>query len=315
MVGIFLGIKSFDLHTSDEGSQLQNGMAFNGFSLCGKGLKYNTSNVEAIINFERVDEEKPEVVILQDEREWNPRNPCCIDKGEEFIGLDILKGIRTLSIIKDAQWFNFSQNGLRSSAEFCEQYGIKEFICYYDTKIVSELSGINQERLIRTYHSIDKVPIFNPERLNRALISGANSSVYYPLRSRLINEHSKIRGLDYLEHPGYGANGSYTPRYLETLNKYKIAVCTASKYQYALRKIIEATACGCIVFTNLQEELPEIDGNLVRINEDISIVEMYKMIKTVKWEEGKQYEFAEKAKAFYDYRQTTKRLSKEILKC
>src|SRR5690606_31820424 len=70
-----------------------------------------------------------------------------------------------------------------------------------------------------------------------------------------------------------------TPEYLQTLSRYKVAICTASAYGYALRKIIEATACGCVVITDLQEELPWIDDNLVRISPDITEAELAELIK------------------------------------
>jgi hypothetical protein len=87
-------------------------------------------------------------------------------------------------------------------------------------------------------------------------------------------------------------------------------------YGYALRKIMEATACGCRVLTDLpvDEVLPEIDGNLFRIRPDTSAyhVGIYVRQLVKEYDADKQRDYADKAKQFYDYRAIGKRLSDDI---
>jgi hypothetical protein len=98
---------------------------------------------------------------------------------------------------------------------------------------------------------------------------------------------------------------------LDTLSKYKVAICTSSIYGYALRKIIEATACGCIVITNLPESdrLPFIDDNLVRVfphpeKEFLTLQRYGNRIRECieKYDVERQRHFAEQAIKYYDYR-------------
>ena len=72
---------------------------------------------------------------------------------------------------------------------------------------------------------------------------------------------------DLLEHPGYGNPGSQVETYVKALREYRVHLATASKYGFALRKIIESVAIGCTPVTNLPtyDVLPEIDGALKRI--------------------------------------------------
>ena len=90
----------------------------------------------------------------------------------------------------------------------------------------------------------------------------------------LVASRPTFRGCASCAHPGYHANGSFTPAlHSRNSTKFKVAICTSSTMGFALRKIIEATACGCRVITDLPagEVMPEIDGNLTRVSSDISL--------------------------------------------
>ena len=132
----------------------------------------------------------------------------------------------------------------------------------------------------------------------------------YPLRCRLRDVFEDI------PHPGYGRTHCHTYDYLDSLGGYKVAICTASRFGYALRKIVEATAVGCKVVTDLpaDEILPHINGNLVRVHNDATVEEVRDVVdKAVRaWtEEGQQY-FAFKAAKYYDFRYLGQQLACDI---
>ena len=77
-------------------------------------------------------------------------------------------------------------------------------------------------------------------------------------------------------------------------------------YGYSLRKIIEATAAGCRVITDLPTDdyLPDIDGNLIRIHPDIEIKDLRSVIESAMetYDPKVQREFSNKCLATYNYR-------------
>ena len=95
-----------------------------------------------------------------------------------------------------------------------------------------------------------------------------------------------------------------------------MAICTASIYGYALRKIIEATACGCVVVTDLpsDEVLPLIDGNLVRVRPDIPPRGMARLLLELYdgYNAERQAEFSRLARVYYDWRTSGLRLAHDI---
>lgn len=199
---------------------------------------------------------------------------------------------------------------------FADNIGQDATIIYYDEEVVRSYAPY-LGKVIRTYHTLDKnlVPLYLPRR-NKAIISGAISDAY-PLRRRIVNELANLaRGVIHLSHPGYHHKGCRTPDYLCMLSNFRISICTSSIYQYALRKMIESTACGCIVVTNLSQKytLPHIDGNLVRIAADIPTDELRDLINHLHatYNSEKQQHFALLAKEHYDYRVITQQLSRDI---
>jgi hypothetical protein len=316
---IGLAVESMKYHMTDEGWQIFAGLYHNGYHLAGFGIDgINSTNVMDIVSrFPKC----ISTIVVQDKREWDTGIKDFREPRAKFDGINLLgqrSDIFKVTILKDAQ-----QRPLYHM-ESASEMGCHAWIVYYHPKIVKHLAPyVREKHLIRVYHTIDKdiVPDVNDSnsRSKGTLLSGAIGRVY-PMRMRIrdayLKRQLKSSGVDYLRHPGYHRNGCNTPEYLKLLSTYKVAICTSSIYGYSLRKIIEATACGCIVITDLptDEVLPEIDTNLVRVSSDVSVKELGEIIKylydTYSIEE--QRELAESCKQYYDYRVAGMRLANEI---
>lgn len=297
--------------TTDEGWQIMESLQSQGYILAGANLLYGT-HVPSI-----VDELQPQIVLVQDKREWHKRDSKKDFRpdGIEFIRTEYLKNrpeIFKLTILKDAQ---HETEYHRNAADEIDCHA---WIVYYHPTIIKFLAPyVRTEHLIRTYHSLDKnlIPQFDLYERGRCLLSGAISDAY-PLRKQLMTALSILPETDYLKHPGYKLNDWIVPKYLDLLSHYKVAICTASRYGYALRKIIEATACGCRVITDLpvDEVLPEIDGNLIRVHPQTPIRFFPEIIqKAIKnYNPSTQQDYAERAQLQYDWRESGRRLAKDI---
>ena len=117
-------------------------------------------------------------------------------------------------------------------------------------------------------------------------------------------------------HPGYHRNGCVVPGFLKLLNQFKVSICTSSRYGYSLRKLIESTACGCRVITDLpvDEILPVVEENLIRINPNDNHLSMRKTIEDAvsSYDYEKQRDIAKRAIEHYDYRAVCSRLANDI---
>jgi hypothetical protein len=310
-VGIGFAVESMKRHMTDEGWQIFQGLSENGYTLFGHNIGDSITDVRQAVELSN-----PGVVVLQDKREWDVRNPRDFREREaKFIHTRYLQSRRDifkLTILKDSHQ---QPEYHRTSAE---EIGCHAWITYYHGALVKRLAPyIRSEHLVRTYHSIDPqiVPPFNHKRSNVSIVSGAVSSVY-PLRKRIINELNQYRNLQYIRHPGYHRNGCHTPGYLNYLKKYKVAICTSSIYGYALRKIIESVASGCLVITDLSvdEVMPAFDDVLIRVPSNVSVSELQNLITDgyQQWDAEKQQYYAEQTLKFYDYREVTRRLANDI---
>ena len=292
---------SQERHTSNEAHQLFLGLQAGGYQLYGGGI--STTDVREILKVE------PSIVFVQDEHEWDSSHLPPDAKGhlalkEEYFHHvtdlahrpDVLK----LTVVKD------THRQYESAKQYSQAIGCHAWIVYYAPAIVYRtLNWLRPQHLIRTYHTLDAetVPPYSATDRMPCLLSGSLGGAY-PLRTRIAE--AKLPEVDFLRHPGYHNTGSHTPNYLKTLSRYKVSIATASRYGYALRKIIESTACGCRVITDLpvDEVLPDIDKNLVRVHPDISVLELRHLI----WDLCHQYDpdfqeyMAHQAKARYDYR-------------
>jgi hypothetical protein len=314
-VKVAMVVESMARHMTDEGHQIGKGLEESGYVLAGHRCTFDSTDTVDICH-----SLKPETLLVQDKREWDLRPRDFREKNAAFRNVEYLKSranIFKLTILKDAQ--QRPDYHMQSASEM----GVHAWVIYYNSVIVSRLAQYTRpQHLIRTYHSVnpDLVPVFLPGSLERnrrkgCLLSGAIHPVY-PLRTTLVKRKFLLPDTDILPHPGYHMRGCHTPSYLRTLSHYKVAICTSSMYGYALRKIIEATACGCMVVTDLpvDEVLPEIDGNLIRVPPSITATEMAKLLPRLyqMYDPDTQRAYSEKAKSWYDYRQIGARLSRDI---
>lgn len=301
---IGLAVESMSRHMTDEGMQIFLGLQHAGYSLWGHNFPNNDTDVRRILAATN-----PDIIVIQDKREWDTRAGDFRDPLARFNDHGDLRRHRAMkvTILKDAH------QRPEYHKQAAKEMGVHLHIIYYYEPYVRKLAPY-LDKVVRTYHTIDKevVPKYDT-RDGYALLSGAVSNAY-PLRERLFRRPPA--NVVCLKHPGYHRQGSATPKYLETLSQFRIAICTCSIYKYALRKIIEATACGCRVITDLPQEdcLPGIDENLVRIDSNATTKEIQdlvaKLYNSYKWQD--QLHFSNIAKEWYDYRAMGQRLSDAI---
>lgn len=309
-------VPSMRNHMTDEGWQLFKALEKAGYDLAG--FAYPSAATDPTDVSQVLDAYGPCTVVLQDKREWIGRTAGPgFDRRETFVNVGILPHfphIFRVGVLKDAH----SDHPLHIDS--AREAGFHAWIVYYHPDIVvAQAPFVRREHLVRTYHSVDPRSIAELVWGNRGagVLSGARSSVY-PLRSRLhlACMNTQMRQLAVIPHPGYGRDRCHTPNYIDCLSRYRVAVCTSSRYGYALRKIIEATAAGCVVVTDLptDEVLPEIDGNLVRVADDINPRELDDMIgdHAARWDTERQREYSRRAVQYYGYPAVGRRLADDI---
>lgn len=319
-VSLGLCVESMRDHTSSEGWEIFRGLQEADWLLAGKcypsisnsRLDWSGTDVAKILTL------NPQLILLQDKREWdldtsNKRE--FRDPEARFQNVHLLRDrhdVFKLTILKDAHQ---RPHYHRASAD---EIGCHAWVIYYHPRIVHHLAPYTRARhLIRTWHSVDgdRLPSFDASGRQGCLLSGAIGSAY-PLRKRLVQERGLLPDVTYLPHPGYHRNGCHTPEFLKILSQHRVAICTSSVYGYALRKIVEATACGCRVLTDLpvDDELPHIDGNLVRIHPSLPTASVASVLRDMleTYDPEKQEQYARKALAWYDYRKVGERLSWDI---
>jgi hypothetical protein len=307
-----LAVASMKDHTTDEGWALFAGLQHAGYTLCGHGLPNASTDVMEILLLA-----DPTVVVVQDQREWDG-----LTAGPGFNERERFRSIYALSprseifrvgVLKDAH-----QKPEYHRASF-ESFGAHAVIHYYHPRIICHLAPyLRPQHLIRTYHSLDPASLpawkSSEDRLG-CIISGAVSSAY-PLRKRLIEDSLAVHA-HVLRHPGYHRNGCHTPEYLRVLSSFKVSICTASIYGYALRKLVESTAVGCRVITDLPEDevMPGgLDRNLTRIHPDTPSRKIGEIIQDLinSYDEQQQKNYAAEAIEFYDFHQSGIRLADDI---
>lgn len=297
-------------HMTNEGNELQRGMECAGWHLSGAGFD-DLRDVPTIL-----EAYSPNVVFVHDKRDWDPANGGCFNKGIGFKRLSVLRdwpGFK-LGVVKDAG------SMIDYHRAFIEEMGANAVVTYYHDDTTTKLSPwLLNYKLLRTYHSIDAdfcsrnyVPRFAERKT--AIVSGAVSGVY-PLRQRVF-DHARFIGCDTLRHPGYNNHGACTPTYIETIARYKVSIATASAFNFALRKIIEAVAVGAVPVTDLPEWdcLPEIDGALLRVPSTITSPELRDVVRetAAKWDWQERYHWAQRAWRFYDWQVIGERLNEMI---
>lgn len=302
-----LMVPSMERHMSNEGWQLALALQAGGYKLHGRDLGLGTDVAEILAK------DNPAVVFVQDQHEWNSGHLA--HRSEFFNNSELLAqrpDVFKLTVMKD------THRQYESNKRYSQGVGCNAWITYYSVPItLHTLSWLRPQHVIRTYHTVDSemVPRYDPNARRPCLLSGSLGGAY-PLRERV--HKANLPNVDYLKHPGYGNHGTSTNAYLYELSRFKVAICTASKFGYALRKIIEATACGCKVVTDLpvDEVLPDIDGNLVRVEPNIPMHEFHQLVLRLAedYDADAQEYWAKWAKSRYDYHLEGVRLAGEIEK-
>lgn len=312
MTRLVLAMRGYEQHTSSEGLHLEDGLHAAGWCLAGFGVGDNCTDVPTLLA-----RYTPRAVMVQDVRDWHRGNRWgCFDPRYHFARWEALRrcGAFVVTPFKDAG------SAPKIQRAFLDTVRPGALITYYHERAVNAASGgyAATWRQIRTYHSIDAdmvraLPLDGERR--RGIVTGATGVGVYPLRQRVFEGASAL-GIDGQGHPGYGNKGCDTPRYLRQLAGYKVHVATASRFHFALRKIIESVAVGCVPITNLPawDALPEIDEALVRVPDSISMDDLRGVIDEAErgWDLDRARHFAERALAFYDYRAAGLRLDAAI---
>ncbi len=311
---IVLGNIDYESHMTSEGNELQQGLKFAEWKLIGPGYwQGDHADVKTIL-----ETYKPETVFVSDKRDWDENNGGCFRKGLTYRNLEALAESSAFKVVvvKDAGGM------VDYHRHFCEQVKANAVVNYYHPlSVVGPSPFLRDYELIRTYHSVDSEYIqtlnFNPLTRKRAVVSGAVSSCY-PLRERVFT-HAGLLDCETIRHPGYGNRGAMTPSYLQRLSQYKVHIATASSYGFALRKIIESVAIGATPITDLPryDDLPGIDGALLRIGQDSTVAQIKEAIDFAEanWNPDERREYQQIALKFYDWKYIGLRLSAQIELC
>jgi len=310
---VFAAVHQMKKHMTDEGWQMQMGLQDAGYVLSGCDFDRTFGKgtpVEWILkNYDPV-----QTLIFQDKREWMGMTATQKKRPQEsFINCHnaVQDDLFRMTVLKDSHALG------AFNREFCNEIQCHAWIVYYHPQIVNHLAPYTrQEDLIRTYHSIDseKIPYFTFANKKGTFVSGALGGCYR-LRQKLVT-HARALDIQHLRHPGYKNNVPHTDRFLKSILRYRVSLCTTSIYGYCLRKIIESVACGCTVVTDLpvDDVLPHIDECLVRIHPDLSIKEIRILIRKLgaEYDPEKAEHFSNLAKTYYDYRYLGMKLAKDI---
>jgi len=307
-MNLLLALESFRRHMDNGRWLFQRGMEENGYISAGAGMpKPGTDSVNVP---ELVSSFRPKIVVFWPRYEWDHREwggtevrpehgykhwECLFDRP------DILR----VAVLHDAGSARPEQK------KWLEELKPHVYLVWYHPDSVAPLCPyVPKDKMLRTYHILDSdalPPI--KDRSGQCVLSGAHSPDVYPLRTRLLRSGSIIR----LGHPGYSQSGSTSNAFVAELAKYRVAVCTASSYKFALRKIFEATAAGCRVITDLPEYdvLPGINDNLVRISPDANVTEVESIVRREadNWSLDTQREYAENARRRYHWRLESGRIA------
>jgi len=314
-MNVLLAITTADRHMDNGRALFRRGLETAGWMAACCGARAPSLNCTDLA--EVIARAQPRVVVAYsryewDSREWNGGRPLltepvlpeyCFHGFEALLERD---DITRVAILHDAR------SVMAEQRRWLADYRPHIVLGWYHARAVLPFwPEVDPAVYERTYHVLDPavVPHVTGEPRRTCLVSGAENHHVYPLRTMALRAARAGRlgaDVDAIPHPGYAHNGSCSAAYLQTMARYKVAVCTASAYQFALRKLFEATAAGCKVITDLAEwdDLPEIDGNLVRVAPDISEHDLGEVIHhaAAHWNADEQRHYAELTCARYDYR-------------
>lgn len=302
----------YKTHTTDEGEQLQAGLQAAGWTLAGHGYGDGCCHVPTLL-----DRHQPQRIFVQDCRDWRSDSRGCFNPHvafEEWAALRCrTQGVTLFTVCKDAGTVIDFQR------QFAADIHVDGIVCYYHPRSVCGVAPwLADHNLIRTYHTLNRevceaIPFDRPRR--RCLVSGACSGTIYPLR-RLVMDHCHQWVVDFWPHPGYSNQGSAVALYLKLLGGYRVHVACASRYGFALRKIIESVAMGATPVTDLPhyDRLPHIDGALARVRPGATADEVKHTIDTAEeaWNADERLKWALLARTHYDWRVVGRELSENI---
>jgi hypothetical protein len=208
---LVLANSSYPSHVTNEGEQLQSGLAHSGWTLTGYGYGDGCVDVPKLILRHR-----PDMVFIQDKRDWDRANPGG-SFGNEKLHFEQIKtlanrpDILKVGVVKDAGSMSEYQE---ASIDEIEADAV--VVYYHERSVLKQSRWLNHYPLIRTYHSVDAdvcqgIDLTQPRR--RGIVTGASNSKVYPLRASAFAYHKALR-IDAARHPGYGCRGCHTNEYL-----------------------------------------------------------------------------------------------------
>lgn len=312
MTNIVLANSSYATHGTDEGQQLQESLRLAGWTLCGFGYGDDTVDVPKILA-----RHQPSIVVVQAGEDWRADSRGCFDKRVSFKHIEALAGYPgyKVQVVKDCP------GKYDRRRAWCEEIKADALLTYYHCDAVLPLSPwMAGYPRIRHRHTIDgqvaKAIHFKADR-KRAIVSGAINREVYPLRS-LVVEHANLLGVAILKHPGYGCIGPRSSDYLRKLSEYKVSVACSSKYGFALRKLLESAAAGCVVVTDLPDfdRLPWLEDALIRVpaRAGIDAVRAAINISESLWTPELADSLRARAIEYYDYKVCGVALSEAIIR-
>ncbi|MFH1739540.1 MAG: hypothetical protein ABIH23_11080, partial [bacterium] len=316
--GCMFVLESFRRHMDNGRWLFQLGMETQGYLSVGGGVP--PPGVDSVDVSQIMDRHHPNIVIFWPRYEWDP---------QEWGGTEVLdehcfrnwECLAEMPEVLRVVVFHDAGSARRQQRRWHEALRPHLYLTWYHPQSVVALAPhIREDQILRTYHVIDRD--FAPRIMERdgvAVVSGAYVPDIYPLRTRaaLAAQNGSLGpGIGLLSHPGYSQTGSTSNAYMTTLSRYRVALCTASSYRFALRKIFEATVAGCRVVTDLPDYdfLQGIDGNLVRIPQDTDVSTLREIFQREadEWNLERQKYYASEASRFYDWRVVSEQLATQL---
>jgi hypothetical protein len=311
---LLAGVDFYAEYVTNENDELQRGLRM-------AGWQHEIARGRSLADVCR--EMDPAMLFVTDPRDflhWDAFGNLKLPPSHSWTGLDqIPEHVFKATIWKDLFWYPDWQ------LETIQKIGCHAVVHYYDRAIIETIAPWLSDMLIRTWHSVNRrlLPEW-PEKRAGVIVSGAVDARKgrdpridpYPMRTRLMRALSRSLppGWTLRQHPGYHAAGTDTPAYMRALAGHRVSFCSSSAFSFALRKIIESVACGCIVVTDLHESLPEIDDSIIRIAPDTPTGNIIGLCNEAaeSWNEKTQRAAAARCVAWYDHERRGRELTEAL---